>query len=205
LLDHLKGCASSRKLRHFAITNAMRIWEDFPNETCRAAVAVAERFSDGLATSDELARANELVRNNERQFQFTYKNHDAWLAALCATWVEDETDLANSAAWGVATYVPKVLARTDDFRLIRASVCNTVRDIFGNPFRPIAFDPRWRTADAVGLARGIYDDRAFDRLPLLADALMDAGCADEQVVGHCRSEGPHVRGCWVVDLVIGKE
>ena len=72
-----------------------------------------------------------------------------------------------------------------------------------NP-RPVAFDPRWRTADAVGLARGMYEDRALDRLPLLADALMDAGCADEQVLGHCRSEGPHVRGCWVVDLVLGK-
>jgi hypothetical protein len=80
-----------------------------------------------------------------------------------------------------------------------------LRCIFGNPFRPVAFDPSWRTADAIGLARGIYEDRAFDRLPLLADALMDAGCPDEQVIGHCRSEGPHVRGCWVVDLVLGKE
>jgi hypothetical protein len=80
-----------------------------------------------------------------------------------------------------------------------------LRDIFGNPFRPVAFDPRWRSADAVGLARGLYEERAFDRLPLLVDALMDAGCADEQVIGHCRGEGPHVRGCWVVDLVLGKD
>ena len=80
-----------------------------------------------------------------------------------------------------------------------------VRDIFGNPFRPVTFDPRWRTSDVLGLARAIYDDRAFDRMPILADALMDAGCADEQVLGHCRGDGPHVRGCWVVDLVLGKE
>jgi hypothetical protein len=80
-----------------------------------------------------------------------------------------------------------------------------LRDLFANPFRPVAFDPRWRTEDTFGLARGIYEGRAFDRLPLLADALMDAGCADEQVLSHCRSEGPHVRGCWVVDLVLGKE
>jgi hypothetical protein len=79
------------------------------------------------------------------------------------------------------------------------------RDIFGNPFRPVAFDLRWRTADVLGLARGIYDERAFDRLPLLADALMDAGCDREDVLAHCRSDGPHVRGCWVVDLVLGKE
>ena len=81
---------------------------------------------------------------------------------------------------------------------------NLLRDIFGNPFRPVAFDPRWRTTNVVGLAQAIYDDKAFDRMPLLADALMDAGCEDEQVIGHCRGPGPHVRGCWVVDLVLGK-
>jgi len=80
-----------------------------------------------------------------------------------------------------------------------------IREIFGNPFRPVAIDPRWRTSDVVGLAGAIYEDRAFDRMPVLADALMDAGCADEQVIGHCRGQGPHVRGCWVVDLVLGKE
>jgi len=79
------------------------------------------------------------------------------------------------------------------------------RDIFGNPFRPVAFDTRWRTSDALGLARAIYDEKAFDRMPILADALMDAGCADEQIIAHCRGDGPHVRGCWVVDLVLGKE
>jgi hypothetical protein len=78
-------------------------------------------------------------------------------------------------------------------------------DTVGNPLQSVAFDPRWRTADVLGLARGITEEKAFDRLPLLADALMDAGCADEQVLGHCSSEGPHVRGCWVVDLVIGNE
>jgi hypothetical protein len=78
-------------------------------------------------------------------------------------------------------------------------------DIAGNPFRSVAWDPAWRTADALGLARGIYDERAIDRLPLLADALMDAGCDNEAVIGHCRSNGPHVRGCWVVDRVLGKE
>jgi hypothetical protein len=79
--------------------------------------------------------------------------------------------------------------------LLRCVVCN--------PSRLAAFDLRWRTADVLGLARGIYEDRAFDRLPLLADALMDAGCDDDQVLGHCRSPGPHARGCWVVDLALG--
>jgi hypothetical protein len=87
----------------------------------------------------------------------------------------------------------------------RIAQCEIIRCVFADPVRPVAFDPRWRTADAVGLARAIYEDRAFDRLPLLADALMDAGCEEEQVLGHCRGEGPHVRGCWVVDLILGKD
>ena len=78
------------------------------------------------------------------------------------------------------------------------------RDIFGNPFRPAALDPSWLTSTVVTLARGIYEERAFDRMPILADALQDAGCDNEDVLNHCRGPGPHVRGCWVVDLVLGK-
>jgi len=80
-----------------------------------------------------------------------------------------------------------------------------IRDIFGNPFRPAVVDPRWLTETAVEIARGICDDRAFERLPILADALQDAGCEDAEVLSHCREPGTHVRGCWVIDLVLGKE
>src|SRR5207302_1761008 len=65
--------------------------------------------------------------------------------------------------------------------------------------------PGWSRSDVLGLAQGIYEDRAFDRLPLLADALMDAGCDEEEILTHCRSDGPHVLGCWVVDLLLAKE
>jgi hypothetical protein len=79
------------------------------------------------------------------------------------------------------------------------------RDLVGHLLQPVDFDPRWRTSDVVGIARGIYDDLAFERMPILADALMDAGCEDEQIIGHCRGHGPHVKGCWLVDLVLGNE
>jgi hypothetical protein len=79
-----------------------------------------------------------------------------------------------------------------------------LRCVAGYPFDPSAIDPAWRTSDAVSLAAGIYADEAFDRLPILADALMDAGCCDDRILSHLRSAGPHVRGCWVVDLVLGK-
>jgi hypothetical protein len=80
-----------------------------------------------------------------------------------------------------------------------------LRDIFGNPFRPVAVDPVWLTSTVVALAEGTYQDRAFDRLPILADALQDAGCDNDDVLTHCRSDGPHVRGCWVVDLLTGRK
>ncbi len=80
-----------------------------------------------------------------------------------------------------------------------------LRDVVGHPFRPVTVEPRWLTSNVVGLARTIYDDRAHDHLPVLADALMDAGCDVEELLQHCRSEGLHARGCWAVDLLLEKE
>ncbi|HEY1189881.1 MAG TPA: hypothetical protein VGE74_19685 [Gemmata sp.] len=80
-----------------------------------------------------------------------------------------------------------------------------LRDIFGNPFRPVAFAPDWRTDTARALAAQMYDARDFSAAPILADALQDAGCDSADILDHCRGPGPHVRGCWVVDLVLGKE
>jgi hypothetical protein len=79
-----------------------------------------------------------------------------------------------------------------------------LRDVF-EPFFPGPIEPAWRTAEVVRLAEGIYEERAYERMPILADALLDAGCADERLLDHCRGEGPHLRGCWVVDLFLGKE
>lgn len=80
-----------------------------------------------------------------------------------------------------------------------------MREIFGNPFRPVVFDPEWRTTTAVALAQQVYESRDFGALPILADALQDAGCDNDDVLAHCRGAGPHVRGCWVIDLVLGTE
>jgi hypothetical protein len=79
-----------------------------------------------------------------------------------------------------------------------------IRDVVGNPFRPATADPDWLTSTLVALAEGVYQDRAFDRLPVLADALEESGCQDADILGHCRHPGPHVRGCWVVDLLTGR-
>ena len=88
--------------------------------------------------------------------------------------------------------------------------CQLLRDIF-NPCRPVTIDPAWQTAQVVALAQAAYDQREppagtldVARLAVLADALEEAGCTDQTVLDHLRGPGPHVRGCWVVDLILGK-
>jgi hypothetical protein len=83
--------------------------------------------------------------------------------------------------------------------------CDLFREVLGDPLRPISVHSSWLSSTIVALAQAIYDDRAFKRLPVLADALEEAGCTDAEILRHCRGPGPHVRGCWVVDLVLGKE
>jgi hypothetical protein len=80
-----------------------------------------------------------------------------------------------------------------------------LRAIFGNPFRPITLKPAWLTSSVVTLARQMYDGRDFSPMPILADALQDAGCDNEDILNHCRQPGEHVRGCFVVDLVLEKK
>jgi hypothetical protein len=81
-----------------------------------------------------------------------------------------------------------------------------LRDIFGNRFRSVAIPRKWQTDTAITLARQMYDSRDFGAMPILADALQDAGCDDEAILSHCRDPNQvHVRGCWVVDLVLGKQ
>jgi hypothetical protein len=102
------------------------------------------------------------------------------------------TDEARRAAW------------RSGWKTEQDEQANLVRDIAGNPFRPVAIDPRWLTSTVTDLATAIYEERAFDRMPILADALQDAGCDNDEIIGHCRGPGPHVRGCWVVDLILGE-
>jgi hypothetical protein len=89
----------------------------------------------------------------------------------------------------------------------RQVLADLLRDVFGNPFRPAAVAPTWLAwhgETVPKLAQSVYDERAFERLPILADALEEAGCADAALLGHLRSPGPHARGCWALDLLLGK-
>jgi hypothetical protein len=106
---------------------------------------------------------------------------------------------AAAAATGAIAAAEKAAMDAGDVEL--------VRDIFGNPFRPVQMNPAWLTwqdGSVVRLAWTAYDTRCFDHLPILADALEEAGCDDEAILRHCREPGQHACGCWAVDLLLGK-
>ena len=97
-------------------------------------------------------------------------------------------------------------ARSAEYKArVRRECCDQLRDVAGNPFRQAVILPNWRTSTVMALVRGITIELAFDRMPILADALENAGCDDAQVLEHCRGETPHVRGCWVIDLLEGHQ
>jgi hypothetical protein len=110
--------------------------------------------------------------------------------------------MTRDSGWGV---VWVTLDASEHFIRERSSQVALIHDIFGNPFRSVVFPSEWRTDTAVALARQLYESRDFGAMPILADALQDAGCESADILDHCRDPGPHVRGCWVVDLVLGKE
>jgi hypothetical protein len=120
---------------------------------------------------------------------------------ICLFGAFNFTDFEPTPDWWARAVVRKGIDPESRVRE-RVGLC---REVFGTPSRPVSLDPRWQTPTVLAIARGIYDDRAFDRLLVLADALLDAGCENPEILAHCRGDGPHVRGCWVVDLVLGKE
>src|SRR5260370_13288911 len=196
MLESLRGKASDRKLRLFACACCRRVWDLLPEMIIRQLVDVAERYVDGKATVTELGRLRKLATRAEARY---FQPH--WLAVRHAS-----VESAHWIAYGASLRVPckPVLGIGSE----GAAQAILLRDIFGNPFRPVALDPAWLAwngGTVRKMAEAIYDDRAFDRLPILADALEEAGCTDRDILDHCRSGGDHVRGCWVIDLLLGKE
>jgi hypothetical protein len=212
---------SDRKLRLIACGCCRLVWDALIHRHSREAVRVGELFADWLATADELGSAawraeaavfaldGKLERHRREQKGL----REGWLAEEDAVeegfvtgWSGEPVSLdrARSAARAAEKVAgsPGSFLGEADRSLVSVPV---IRDIVGNSFRPVTVDPRWLTSDVVALAGGIYDERAFDRLPILADALQDAGCDNADILDHCRDPHlTHVRGCWVVDLLLGK-
>jgi hypothetical protein len=202
----LLGRENNRKLRLFAVACCERIWHLIPTDPSRHCVMVARRLADGLEMPGERRAAVKAAMGDA----------DTTPAAACVgatSAYEAAVRTADHATIAVAKeHYPELYEsgeRTPEWFEILGregiAQCALIRDIFGNPFQPVAFSPEWRTDTAVTLARQMYDSRDFSALPIFADALQDAGCDNAAILDHCRGPGPHVRGCWVVDLVLGKE
>ena len=193
-----------RKLRLFACACCRRLWHLPGNRFGKQVIEVLERFADGLAEWNDVLVAIEA--------------EEAAMKALGPGWVKEwwETRLWQ-AVEHAAKYRPQ--DATDKFSLHiygtlgensddgPGALCCLIRDIFGNPFRSIAIDPAWLTWHGgllVSMARQMYDSRDFSDMPVWADALEEAGCIDADILAHCRQSSEHVRGCWVIDALLGK-
>jgi hypothetical protein len=206
MAEHCGSQYSNRKRRLYACACVRRLWPHLPEERSRRAVEVAERYADRLAGKQELTQACA----------------DALQAAVMpidpASGSYTAIRFASSAAYCVArpgTSFKEIAVAVREANTASGgrellAQARLFRCVFGNPFRPVALDPRWLTPEATGLALAAYDERALPagtldplRLAVFADALEEAGCS-EQVVAHLREPGPHVRGCWALDLILGK-
>jgi hypothetical protein len=187
MLGLIGGKGSERKLRLFAVACCRRVWARLVEEASRRAVTTAEDYADGLASDAELEEAR-----------------------LQAGWAErwsGQPDAADAAAWTASQETGILWVVTAARRTASVAQAGLLRCIFGNPSRPVALGPAWlpwHGGMPVSMAQKMYDSRDFADMPVLADALEEAGCQDQDILGHCRSGGEHVRGCWVVDLLLGK-
>jgi hypothetical protein len=194
---------SERKRRLFASACCRRVLNLLPDKRNRVAIEGLELFADCMISPEQLARAAESAWD-ARRVESSEAGRTAGLAIRYAASPELTEVFAETAARDAAYAVGEANG-IDSLNSEAAAQANLLRDIFGNPFRPVAFAPSWRTSAALDLARAMYESRDFAAMPILADALEDAGCENGDVLAHCRGDGPHVRGCWVVDLVLGKE
>jgi hypothetical protein len=180
MIEFLRGRISDRKLGLLAVASARST--DHKSRGVRARWEIAERYFEGRATTTDVRR-------------FWGRESYSW-----PTWPEHPLEWALALTNNAPARHPVPWHE----KMVRL-----LRDIIGPlPFRTVLVAPTWlawNDGAILKMAQLIYDDRAFDRLPLLADALEDAGCTDADILAHCRSGGEHVRGCWVVDLLLGKE
>jgi hypothetical protein len=220
MLRHLRAAgfpqrdAGRRKLRLFGCACVRRKWRRATDPRSRALVVVAERYADGQAGTSQLVAAEMAALDaREEEKGLVVVGAGVQLPPWCLNRFAELFDRSHpQPAWEfalAATLMPRVVQATAEHGPEDEAQASLVRDIFGDPSRPIILTAEHRTADVATLARAAYDEREFpsgrldpQRLAVLSDALEEAGATGE-ILDHLRSPGPHVRGCWAVDLVLG--
>ena len=203
MIDFLRNEVSDRKLRMFAVAWACcYVMLSGTNEpSAWRAIEACEQFTDGTISEEELITARGPVFDDSKRLHEAGEVNSTFLrnAALAAVCIASGLTVRK-----VVLQIAVLLGRQVG-GVQKEDQVSILRDIFGNPFRPVTFSPSWRTDTALSLAAQMYESRDFSPMPILADALQDTGCDNDDILDHCRSEGPHVRGCRVVDLVLGKQ
>jgi hypothetical protein len=198
MLTHLGDKKSPRKQRLFAAACCQRI-AHLVNDVPLKALDVAERYADNRASLDEVHDAAAAVGTTEWHRVASGAEQRLLEPFVWALWQE----VGQAVQFTRKTC--EHIQRERGIKTEMARQCNLIREIFGNPFRSVILQPAWGTSTVKQLAETIYGEKVFDRLPILADALEDAGCDNADILNHCRQPGEHVRGCWVVDLVLAKD
>jgi hypothetical protein len=230
MLAFLSSKVRDRKLRLFACACCLRTEQFLNDEQTRVAIDVVEQFWDGKVVHKVYAAAEKaaadsvaVLRHAVAAKQATSSSSNSQGVKLLAYLFAAEAvlgcfgksfvDVAAECRGALRGFRTADIEDDDESRkqgesievAERAIQAALIRDIFGNPFRPVSVEGSWLTSTIVTLAHDIYEDRTFDRMPVLADSLQGSGCNNADILDHCRSDGPHVRGCWVVDLMLGKE
>jgi hypothetical protein len=192
LLDRLRD-ASKRKLRLLACACARQVWDRLEDVRSREAVLAAEGYADGL-----LGRKG-LIKFRDEAFHVGVGTRGRAYLAWVVSWTESiEPDFLD---WTVAQRATQAAPGAG---VKQTAVCALIREVFGNPYRPPVIPAgwlQWNGGTVAALGRTIYDERSFTHLPVLADALEEAGCDDADLLAHCRRPDGHVRGCWALDAV----
>jgi hypothetical protein len=203
--EYLRGKGSPRKLRLFACACCRHIEKQLTDARSQDAVNAAEKYADGVGTDRDLSAAWEAADRAAEEIDDELDEEDSFLpyhAALAALWsaISEDDYTSIELASHSAYYALRSVESTDEPETQGRFLC----DILGCP-PSLSLDPSWLTPTVITLAQLIYNDRTFADLPILADALEDAGCDNEDILSHCRGDSPHVRGCWVLDLLLGKQ
>jgi hypothetical protein len=200
-----------RKLRLFVCACCRWVSPPAPDEDFERIVVASELYSDDQLGIEDFNRIRTLVPAGVVSRHRYLWHRDLSAIALCPKqhlWDATNRAISQSVTVGLELRFGREYWSNEQWRIVRdelrVPLASIVRDIFGNPFRPVSFSPDWRTSTTVAIAQGMYELRDFSPMPLLADALQDAGCEVSEIIDHCRGPGPHVRGCWVVDGVLGK-
>jgi hypothetical protein len=208
------GKASERKLKLFACGCGRRYCyyrDDIPQKPlidrhCCEVIDAAERAIDGVTTPEELEAAWARAARQLDQVRplpiGLFRDLYAVRRGDWAGWATRYDDTVRAAREGLTLDEAELLKGYRE----RGFQADLLRDLFGPlAFREARIDPAWLTPSVLSIARRAYDERDFAALPVLADALADASCDNEDLLRHCRERGlAHCRGCWVVDLILGK-